>query len=387
MRLSVAVRAVVVPILAAIALFFLIKSSAVPFAKAGILVVAFILFVDFATLAKRGLQNALVVLSTLALGLGVIEAYAEFRMPQIKENRKAEALYPSDPNLGYHANRPGVVPAEKIVDGHLSYRVAYTIDDGLRRLTRSPENGVRIRFFGDSYTFGEGLDDPDTLPQLFADMTGANVLNFGYPGYSPAQVLRALQLGLYDKDLEGSKLLIMQTGPYHVERTACLPAYSARAPRYVLVSGKVELKGKCTPALGQSSGIYRALLQPALQRLERGDVETYIAIVNAITDLARSKYHVPLLILDMTYDGGDFDKLGFTKDVIEARFLQAGAMVLDDTIPATPEQRALPYDGHPTALANKLMARRTVDFLAKEKPDLLKPPAGGTAVSQAPSGQ
>lgn len=378
MRISFLVRALIIPAAVVVGILALGRAGSLPYGRAAQIALAFVLFADLATLFKGGVQNALVVLASLAFGVAIVEGVAEARLPRIVENEKG--LWDRDPNLGHHAKKQGVIPAEKVVDGNLSYRVSYTIDPGLRRLTVSNPNGAKVRFFGDSYTFGEGLNDADTLPQSFADITGANVLNFGYPAYSPAQALRAVELGLYDKDLKDTKLLILQTGPYQIERIACLPWWTIGFPRYVEKDGKLAFSGQCAPAPRVESGAYRMLVEPKVRQITHADAETYIKVVEAFVKLAQSKYHAPVLILDMAFDSDRFQSAGFTQEQVEARFRSAGATVLNDDLDATSAERMIPYDGHPTGLANRLMARKTVAYLAKAMPDLgIKPPPGTAA--------
>lgn len=372
-RLSIVLRAIIIPIAALILIRRLYQpfdANAASYFVAVVLIV-FVLAVDLATLARGYLQNLLVGVAALCVGLVAVELATERMLPREVENKK-DTMWAFDPNFGYHVDKLGVVQAEKSVDGHLAYKVAYTIDQDLRRLTRSSATGVRVRFFGDSYTFGEGLNDSETLPQLFANQTGANVLNFGFPGYGPSQALLALRLGLYDKDLDGSRLFVLQTAPFHVYRTACMPEFANNFPRFVTAGGEVELQGKCKPHPWQSTGIYQVLLEGLDQRVQRADVENYLNIVNAFTGLAQRKYHASVVILYMHADSEkELRYSGFTSKDLEASFRQAGAIVIDDTISATPgDTLKIPYDGHPTGLANRLLAEKMVGDLMKTNPKL-----------------
>jgi hypothetical protein len=49
-------------------------------------------------------------------------------------------------------------------------------------------------FFGCSQVFGEGVNNDQTLPQLFQNFTnGYQAYNYGFPGYGPNTILRLLQ--------------------------------------------------------------------------------------------------------------------------------------------------------------------------------------------------
>ena len=100
--------------------------------------------------------------------------------------------------LGY-GPRPGVrVVSRKTVGNQLIYDVDYTISDRRVRVTRGNPNGDTWLFMGCSLMFGEGVNDDETLPAYFSADLGyqANVVNLGFHGYGPHQMLRSLELDL-----------------------------------------------------------------------------------------------------------------------------------------------------------------------------------------------
>lgn len=53
----------------------------------------------------------------------------------------------------------------------------------------------KILFSGDSFTFGDGVDDKNTFPSIFQAVTGRKVINAGVPGYGIDQMyLRSLHI-------------------------------------------------------------------------------------------------------------------------------------------------------------------------------------------------
>ncbi len=108
------------------------------------------------------------------------------------------SLYQEDDLLGW-VMRPGsVVQARK--EG--SYDVTYGIDaDGLRAGNRLPAAPATVHVFGDSFTFGEGVNDDETALHLLAERLAGrwNVRNYGVSGYGVAQML--LSLMKHDEDI------------------------------------------------------------------------------------------------------------------------------------------------------------------------------------------
>lgn len=114
-----------------------------------------------------------------------------------------ERFYTSDPLLGYKPE-PGITAtASKIVNGQAVYDVRYSIDDAGRRLTpasAADAAGPIVLFFGDSNMFGEGVEDDQTTPNQFALLAPqpVTVLNYGFSGYGPNQMLAMLEAGRLD---------------------------------------------------------------------------------------------------------------------------------------------------------------------------------------------
>jgi hypothetical protein len=109
-------------------------------------------------------------------------------------------------------------------DGQLIYDATYGTDDCGRRVTHDPAPGRKreqfIAFFGCSYTFGEGLEDGETLPSQVADLAPAyRVYNYGCSGYGPQQMLAKLETGQLLREIaERSGIFIYVFIPHHVRR-------------------------------------------------------------------------------------------------------------------------------------------------------------------------
>lgn len=355
-----------VPLACIVALIVLFRPNEYAYAPVKIAVAFAILGVAIATQTRGVLQNLLVTAVTLCVGFAAVEGYYETHEPD-NVDLSTPGMWRADDDFGAAAVSAGPHQVYETIDGKTIYRVTYTLDDRLLRATKSAADAPRVRFFGDSYTFGVGLDDAETLPQAFADLTGANVENYGFPGYSPAQTLYAMQKGMFDKDIAKANLFVLQTATFHVDRTACLPSWTAGAPRYVLKDGKLELAGHCTAHPWQSLSSYQHLLAPIMERPSRADADTYLAVVKAIADLARTKYKVPLVILNMERDDPNYlARLNITAADLDARFREMGAIVVPDDTTEPFESLHIPGDGHPNGKLNRLLARRLAAAVAKD---------------------
>ena len=347
---------------------------------------AFLALALMVSVLRGKVRDGFVVLASAAFGLTFIETLAV-----IFDSRSVPVLANGftvpQPVIGLGPEHAGRFHAEKTFrkSGDQIYSVDYTIDQNLLRETKSAGTGPTIAFFGDSFTFGEGLNDADTLPQIFADLLDRKqrVLNLGYPAYGPQQFLAELQTGRFDSVIgEQPRLFIFQTGAGHAERVACRPFWVLRWPRYELENGDVVLKGTCHD--GPTRGIriwfehmasFRMFVEPYLQRITHDDVELYIRVLLAAAKLAKEKYGVATLIpYNLTPASHYLDGTGFTDDEIIQRLRDGGAMVVDVSL--TKEQASgapltIKNDGHPTALANRLKASIIKEYIEGHAPGVL----------------
>jgi hypothetical protein len=291
------------------------------------------------------------------------------------------------PDIGWGPEHAGRFHAEKTdpKSGVPIYRADYTIDSNLLRETHSFETGPTIVFFGDSYTFGEGLNDAETLPQVFADSLGRKqrVLNLAFYGYGPQQFLAELQTGRFDGVIGAQpRLFIFMTAPWHAARTACKLSWGARLPRYALENGQLVLKGVCYEGLNLwlrewlgNMASYRLFIEPYLEKPTHEDVEFYIRILLAAVNLAKEKYGVATLIPYIANHGW-LSGTGFSDDEIVQRLRDGGAMVVDVSLAkeesAGAELRIEGDEGaHPTPLANRLRASLLEDYIENRMPGIL----------------
>lgn len=147
-------------------------------------------------------------------------------------------LYPASNNLSL---RPGVsVTATKYIQGNIVYQVRYTTNaHGLRHSPAAKTaEATCILFFGGSFTFGEGVNDAETLPYRVAVKTDRayQVYNFGMPGFGPQQMLRAIEQGFVAEVIGDCEphYIFYHTIPNHAARAAGIPAFTQGSPKYVL---------------------------------------------------------------------------------------------------------------------------------------------------------
>lgn len=218
----------------------------------------------------------------------------------------------SDPVLGY-APVPGIrVRSTNRVGGQTAYDVEYDIDEsGLRRTPGGEEGGAAVIFFGGSFAFGEGVENNETLPAVFASLRGGRVINAGFHGYGPHQMLRSLETGRLEREVpEGAQHVVYLGHPGHIRRSAGRAVWDQAGPAYVLDEGGVSHVGPFRSARGQNlakllrqTGPTQRLLEAMLRLTGEGhevERELYLRIVARSAELARERLgaHFTVLLWD-----------------------------------------------------------------------------------------
>lgn len=348
----------------------------------------FLLLLDLVAIWRRGARDAALMLASLVFGLGVVEI-AALMLSKDPTTIIDKGAYAGNAELGWSLAQPGVFRERRLAaDGRPIIDFVATIDEKLTRKVVSPRRGPTVAFFGDSFTFGLGIPDADTLPQAFADATGRkfHVLNLAVSGYGPQQFLRDLEIGYHDALLrDDPRLFVMLTAPWHAARTSCKAAFAVGSPRYVLENGAPIHKGACpapdagAPALLRAvktairvTAAYKYFIGAREPPIDDGDIDGYVAILARAGQIAREKYGVTTLILFLADDlTSPHYRLGpgYGNADILRRLREGGLRVIDATLDprAYPgETLFIPGDPHPTGAANRIWAEKIKDFFVGE---------------------
>jgi hypothetical protein len=386
MQITSPVKAIIVALVAA-ALIWLGFTFVQPVRYAILLGIGvlFLTFAYFVVIFRGRARDIALVCATLALGFGGIEM-AVSRLGGFATTYKEKGSWGPRGDLGWSPMRPGVIHEKKVAaNGDVIYDVTNTIDENLNRKVVSATSGPTVAFFGDSFTFGAGLNDADTLPQIFADLTGRKfrVLNLAVTAYGPQQFLRALETDAYVSLLkQDPRLFIMLTSPWHAARTSCKDRNSWYAPSYALVNGEPVYRGSCADQVSGFSGALRSLLRSTemfqyffdarMSAVDAADMDLYTAILVKAGKLAREKYNVPTLILylpdDLASPRYHLDPAYSNANLM--RKLQDGELTVDEInfdVAHYPANRlVIAGDGHPTGFTNRIWGQRLEEIVKKQ---------------------
>ena len=329
--------------------------------------------------------------------------------PQLMGELKIENIDESP--LGYSYERSTEGFASKTVKGNRNgetkqvYSVKYTIDKYGNRLTvnqPSKSSTLNAAFLGGSFTFGEGLENSETLPSQFSAVSGYKSFNFGMSGYGPHQ---ALTLMLQPDNIserwprQKIDLYVYRVIPHHVKRNAGESSWDRESTIYEVDSQKGGLKAitfaerALSPVTfseyaGSALAYYATISNDSLlilgsrlfqdtrvldRRKEHEQRENFFAVIAAMNSLATANGALFTVILDEQYTGLDSctnEKSGFTKeaekrlkmlnidffstvDIYPSKLCSSGALIIQD-------------DGHPTSTANKILARKLGEHIRQK---------------------
>lgn len=290
--------------------------------------------------------------------------------------------FAQDDVVGWAPKKDTRVRATKFEYGKLLYDVIYTIDSWGLRATPPPvtKPSACVLFFGDSFTFGEGLQDNATLPYQVGMRSGGTyrIYNFGVGGYGPHQMLSQIESGRVRQVINCRPDYAIYTAvPDHVARVAGKIPYGNHAPRYELdPNNEVRLIGQfkkasrthsllVTRLLNQmgKSGIYR-IVASSQPRISQYDVRLFFAIVKRSKESADQQFPGIKfnIILWESWDG-EQELYGTLAD----GFLQMGipTHLVPDILPGYalgPSKYVLSRsDRHPSALSNSILADYVVE--------------------------
>jgi hypothetical protein len=323
------------------------------------------------------------------LAVGVFDASVGSDLGKQQKFGNSNDLFALDDLLGVRPKAGLKTTASMVYDGEKVYDVVYTFDEfGLRVSPQAAGDASQecILFFGDSYTFGEGVEDHETMPYRVGTLTGGRyaVRNFAFSGYGPHQMLAAIEGGLVERAARClPRYAIVPTHYHHALRAAGVWTWDRHGPRYVLNDNGRPVRSGNFDSDEDPTRVLRALEKSAVaDKLRRRgmdlgandatpeDVVLYRAIVLESHDRLRKiwpdlEFHIIL------WDA--FEGVGHYP-LFDERFNAAGITIhsIGQILPPVANWDAtykLPRDIHPNAHAHDLIAQYVVREILKIRPE------------------
>jgi hypothetical protein len=325
---------------------------------------------------RRGISLA--VASTSAAVLGLI-AIGNWLAPAANNGALTRTAVPArwiepDPVMGYRLVPATTVLMTAAVDGQVLYRATYTIGaDGNRVTPPAPDGADTYLFLGDSFVFGEGLADRDTLAAQFAQAAKLSVAtaNLAVPGYGPNHFLRALEVGrLAPFQAKRVKAVVTWIIPDHLNRVigevpwAVGPAYVLDNAHQLNFVGTFNDRRWRHPIDGAGYWLRQQvdfLKLVGEQQRQAQSADLFVALMMRIGEEVKRQFGGRFIVL---YSWPDGQSAGQQADPLLVQTLNRLRRQHIELISINqlmigldPKDVQIPYDGHPTATVNRLAAQ------------------------------
>src|SRR5215813_1057392 len=161
-------RLATVVILLVASVLFIARTSLIPYLW--IAIAAVIMLSYAAVISKReGFRALWVNFAIIVFTFGAIEGYFWAQGPLERHMEYSEQFFVADDVLGYKPAAEKRIEHRSYGGNQLLYDVTYTLDDQGLRIASPLTIGSKdtlpcVAFFGDSFTFGEGMADEQTMP-------------------------------------------------------------------------------------------------------------------------------------------------------------------------------------------------------------------------------
>ena len=331
----------------------------------------------------NGWRTGALLVAAVAISLALLDAFAGLLTPAAHGAGLVRTVEPRwwpqpHPVLGFRPKPDSTAVAHATYNGQPVYHQTYHIDsEGSRVTPKAPAGADLYLFLGDSFMFGQGISDDETLPALFAQVNDGKVrtLNLSAPGNAPNHLVRAFEAGLLDRYVgQPVKAVIVWIIPAQLARTTGDGSWLASSPRYELSDGKLVHTGSFTeyrlshPLDGLK--YYLGELFPFVasigekQRQEE-QLRLFVAMMARLQQYAREKFNAPLVVV---YSWPDEKTGGLHGDsavnqselvdvITQMRKMGIELVRVDDLTANQPIDKLLiPHDGHPLRFTNELIA-------------------------------
>ena len=324
-------------------------------------------------------QKIILPIISSTLIIAIVEMLIPFFLSPLNQNAKYDKTsgYVKNyneriPGFGYKP-RPGKYTSRKLTaNNDVIYDVVYTIgSDGFRKDTSSDTYDTYI--YGGSFTFGEGLNDNETISAILQNEYNLSVKNMGIHGYGMHQALYNIKKGFTIERNNG--VVILLTAPWHALRSSCKPSYSAGTPKYSFHQGNLINVGVCpggntlSLALEKSNIIklIKLIFYNNTNKITNKDIDLYLGIIKEIYFEVR-KLNGKLLIAYIDAEKKHLISSKSTNQSLQQELQKISNLVVNVTLNKNVENMDPIYyihelDKHPSYKANKERAKLLNDTL------------------------
>ncbi|MDF7820079.1 hypothetical protein P1X15_20840 [Runella sp. MFBS21] len=345
---------------------------------------------------KKALQNSLLMFTSIFITLSILEITCKLILnSQVPVNAKDIAqssplasagcshLGPDYTNVYRLDNQLGILPKasqtfhwRKTCDNQYDiYNVTFSTDSFSRRITPPSNNNTNkyALFFGCSFTFGEGLQDYQTLPFFFQDLKPQfKSYNYAFNSFTTTHMLAHLNRPDFRREItekEGVAFYVFYEG--HIDRNIPSMSWGRSWNGNYLVYDKNSTPK--TTVIAQSRPIkywlFNKAKDMALINLFKIDYPLKITKQHTLktADIIEDAYHTYVQKFDnnnffvLVYPGSQLPVL------VKQRLQCLNIKILEYTelFSIKNIEYWIKYDGHPNELANRRVAEEIIKDLGE----------------------
>ncbi len=286
----------------------------------------------------------------------------------------------SDTLLGYRPNNNVFNSGKKIFLDTLIYNMAYHLDDHGHRVTPDSlsTNKKFAAFLGCSFTFGDGLNDDETIPFYFSKNTKTfKGYNFGYSGYGPNQALIKLQHDSLNKIISQKDGICFYIFIHdHINRTigsmSNFMINKGKAPCFEIEDENLVYKGLFKDAHPQRSSIYKRMGENGFCRyfnighpFKLGDKHFELTgrVLEEVSKEFQKKFSNDKFYVVMYPSINQKDYEADEKIIEYLKKKKIKYLDYRKLFNPTAKGYNIPHDGHPTAFANDVLTKQIIKDL------------------------
>ena len=364
--------------------------------------VALVLWLLTRFIKRRFWHNFFVTIFSIFITLLVIETAWRFifkKEAYTMHSNKSFGTYTRHPLTGYMIADAGETQMAKIArGGDTIYSCTYSLipDSGTNSIQLNHRKGFRsdsndsaeIVFLGCSITFGEGINDNQTFSYKSGEYCNTSSVNFGMSGYGTHQAYTIYQnryAGLNDGK---HRTFVYSFIPDHILRAKCIYPWNTNDPYYESQGDSVVLKGKAHEVSGfAKTHKYTRYLSLFNSFTFINDLTTSIVAGKAAKDLSEPDYNRVLNMIKQmsasasargdrfiliywdkykwreTDDSKILDVSHINRNIAEIQRLGTTVIKASDVFDVNNASLFIKGDGHPTAEANELLARKIAETI------------------------
>lgn len=334
-------------------------------------------------LRGNGWRSGALLFAAVATAVGLLDFFAGVVSPEAHGTGLVITYTPRDwtridPDLGYRPKPDSKVVNKATYGSQTVFDVTYTITaNGTRATSPAPPGADTYLFVGDSFMFGHGLADDETLPAQFAKAADFKVrtVNASAPASAPNQFVRLLESGRLDW-LHGQpvKAVVTWIIPPHLARVTGDEPWLGASPRYELANGAPRFTGSFDDYRGANplaevqhlaEGQFAFVAALGMRQRQERQAALFTTLMVRLQQLVHEKFDAPLIVLyswpdeQSPPDSGDNAVaqpmlVSILKGLRDRGLTLVAVNRLMHDLPS--ETIAFPHDGHPTAFADGLVA-------------------------------